>query len=391
VEVVRGKEIVRRYSGRHHCRCVRLGDLENSCMRYDGYEDRFEIYADVAEMAVVICPVCQGTRARALVWTDTDKKKHIDRIYGSPVMQEHLGDWAKEQKMGRLWPNTNHRRKEVAVHVPRTDYTAGPYLDSLMFWCRTCQKLSNYECKGDTHDKVLLRSTHAQGHTGWWGRCPDCHYPFTDRGRRCQNRHSCGACGTSHCTPECPHGCRECHGCGVWLRHGIACPNACVTCSCGMTNTVAGLMGQHGHCRGCGDQLQPEKVGKSSLSWQASIARWEGRCPSCEYTIRVRMTSGVPSTTEGLIECRFVHGGYASSEAGHCPSCHHVMRWDVQERPKSRTTSGGSSGRKTVHSPASWTRTGAKTYDVTKGDYVSPHGDYTARIRGLWDEYQEGR
>jgi hypothetical protein len=386
VTIVRGKEIVRRYNERTHCRCARLGDLSSSCMRYDGYEDRLEIYADVAQMAVIVCPVCQGTRARALLWTNNEGRQYIDRVYGSPASQEFLYEWAKRGKITRIYPNTNHRRKPVQVYVSRTDYRAAPYLDSLMFWCRTCKVLSNYECAESMHDKVLLRSTQAQGHTGWWGRCDECHHPFHDRNRVCPNRHACGGCGRTHCTPDCPNGCWSCGGCGVWMKKGqVTCTNACVLCSqCGYANTQAALLAEHGHCRSCSLRLQEEKVTEVPLRWASLHHRWEGRCPTCEYVVRIS-TGEEPRGTTSLIECRYIHDGYRSNASAHCPGCHNVMRWIVEPRPKDGPSTGGF--QKTVHQPTMWKREG-RGYSVLD---IKEDEEREAYYRYVFDMWQSAR
>lgn len=388
VTLVTGKELVRRYSEDAHCRCQRLGDLASSCMRYIGYQDRFELYADVAAMAIIICPTCRGTRARALVWTDHTGNRWLDRPYGSPTSHEFLYTWAKTQKIGRVWPNVNQKRKAVMVDVPRTDYVAGAYHDSLMFWCRTCHVLSNYECKNADHDKVLLRSTHAQGHTGWWGRCPECNYPFRDDRRVCTNKRTCGGCGKSHCADGCPNGCWDCHGCGAWMRkQQTTCLNHCVTCSdpcCGYVSTISAVIAQHGHCRACNARLQKEKVSDVPLTWNARYVRWEGSCPECQYSSRIEPHANLaylPKETESLVACRYVHAGHASKTSAHCPGCHHVMRWVVEPRPKV-AASGTSSFTKTVHQPSMWESSGLGKWDAVKD--LERREDYERDLREKW-------
>ena len=68
VDVLEGRAITKAYSAEAHCQCVSIGDLANSCMRYDHNQGTFSIYERAAKLATVKCPSCKGVRARALLW-----------------------------------------------------------------------------------------------------------------------------------------------------------------------------------------------------------------------------------------------------------------------------------------------------------------------------------
>lgn len=64
------------------------GTLWNSCMRYSGQSDFFEVYERYAEMLVLL--ENGKVRARALVWTTEDGSKCLDRVYYTKDDEEEL-------------------------------------------------------------------------------------------------------------------------------------------------------------------------------------------------------------------------------------------------------------------------------------------------------------
>lgn len=329
VTIVRGVEITRRYNQRGYCRCVSTGDMAGSCMRYDDFGPRFKLYEDHASLAVIICPQCNGTRARALLWTDAAGKRYLDRIYGSQANHEALRAWAKEHEYTMIYARDIARVGVVSIPAPNPPdgYPDGaPYLDSLPFWCRTCGTLSNRECERG-HDKTLLRSTQAHGHRGWWGVCPRCGHFYGDHRRRCMNARACPGCGQDSCG-ECPNGCWSCAGCGeLNPATTTACRNACITCACGYVSRQRWLSAMHGRCRNCLAVLAEEVVHDCELTQIAGGYR--GECPECRHVVRfTKMTLRDDQARDGgLIACAAVHDPIDGAQGRHCPSCHVAIRW----------------------------------------------------------------
>lgn len=332
IEVVRGADIGRLYREDAHCRCVPLGELAQSCMRYHYTDDRFALYADNAALAVLRCAGCGGVQGRALLWTDTKGRQFIDRIYASGVRAEQFVAWAASHQYTQLWHGHHGagRVGVVTVPAPYKPYEAAPYLDSLYFWCRTCGTLSNRECVKDRHDLTVLRGTQGTNHRGWWGRCPKCKNSYTSERRQCGYERECGGCGAKSCT-GCPNECVTCVGCGrVDPRGTTTCGNGCVVCTkCNYVNTKSGLGQGHGVCSSCGLQIQDDSVRRIPVHIEGPA--WVGRCDDCGYRIRVSTRlHQAPSPTSGLVACNFVHHGVANPDVGHCPNCHVTIVWDTE-------------------------------------------------------------
>jgi hypothetical protein len=338
VQIVGGAEIVRRYNGTNHCRCVSVGDLASSCMRYPDFGPRFKFYEDHARMAVVVCPACNGTRGRSLLWTGVNGERYFDRIYGSQTTHEQIRAWAKEHGYESVWPRGGYDRNDgvrVVVPAPNPDggYPDGaPYLDSLMYWCRTCGTLSNRECVRG-HDKVQLRSTRPFDHRGWWGICPRCSNFYHDERRVCQNARSCPGCGQDSCG-DCPNECWACAACAtINSRDRTTCREGCIRCECGFVSRTRWLSAMHGRCRNCSVVLQESVIHDVELTQMAGGFR--GSCPECGHSCR--MTSGAILSPRGepgmnLISCDAIHPGIPSvPNCYHCPSCHTSMRWSNVE------------------------------------------------------------
>lgn len=124
------------------------GTLANSCMRYSRCQSYFGIYTanpSVCQMAILTKVDQFGKEllyGRALVWTLTDGRKMIDRIYGNDKVISYMTQWAREQGfIDRAGNYTYSARVEVQLQEWR--FGAYPYCDTLFFLDQKQGKLSN--------------------------------------------------------------------------------------------------------------------------------------------------------------------------------------------------------------------------------------------------------
>jgi hypothetical protein len=245
VRVVTGPDITHWYNECHHCDCTPIGDLDTSCMRYDHCQDRFGIYEDNAEMAILLCP-CGGVRARCLLWTDVNGERWFDRVYGNTTDQEILRTWGTQNGYQQLWFSDIHgSRDQVTVTCPDRGYALAPYLDSLSNWCRTCAELSTHGCRNSSHDRVELHN-HETGYIGYQ-RCDDCGARLDDN-EYCPNAYYCDGCDEFYHGDDCPN-CLICPGCdepyAPW--RGRQCN--CIECpECGEIHAARDWRHEEGHC-----------------------------------------------------------------------------------------------------------------------------------------------
>lgn len=290
IRIVGGSDITDVYSDYWHCSCGRnLGDLADSCMRYDKCQDRFGLYEDNAQLAVLPCPTCDGTRGRALLWEDVDGKGWIDRIYAGPADTETMKLWARANGYTSCWSERRHGPidRTITVPAPGRDYDAAPYLDSLMHWCRTCGTLSNEQCPEQGHWRIQLRDyMYGNNHAGWQPPCAHCGGQI-DRYGHCDATLTCDGCGVYYCAQDgdgCPNGCQPCEGCERVLRDGDDC-ESCYRCGCDRIVSAPTLSANLGRCL-CGEVLNESWLDYRTvpLTWQRAGTNYcelSGQCPDC--------------------------------------------------------------------------------------------------------------
>lgn len=342
VELLSGKDIGTHYNARKHCHCESLGDLANSCMRYDYGDGFFAIYEKLAHLAVIRCPQCKGIRARAVAW-DTDGKKYVDRRYGTQQNKQALLSFLTKEGYVDVWPGSvgSEHKTAFSLAFPAlpADLTAAPYLDSLIYWCRTCQTLGNRggACSKAKHDLAVLRGQNGTNHQGWYGLCPDCGSPLDHR-RRCPNLRTCPGCDASWCggSAKCPNACVRCTSCSAYRKKDVlACPNGCIDCpTCGTGNRKTYLNQTHGQCRQCGATVTTSEVVEYRL--KLTRDRYDNlttRCPGCDWRIVMKEYSRLG----GLQKCEHVHNGPYGYEGGHCSSCHAYIVLEAPPEKKAST------------------------------------------------------
>lgn len=334
VEFLEGGDITIAYREASHCRCVSIGDLANSCMRYDNLRNAFNIYEKTAKLAVARCPTCQKVRGRAVAW-NAGSVKYIDRRYGTGQVKQLILDTALAAGYIDVWPGEVGRSSDRRFVIPFTasvkEIKAGPYMDSFYYWCRTCNVLTNKgeSCYNAAHDVTIMRGTRGTDHQGWWGRCASCGTELDHLGE-CPRQQTCEGCGVIWCgarnsafgpRPSCPNNCIRCAACGSMRKQGVKdCPKGCVRCTgCGTDNQYAFLNQTHGQCRSCGMKIKDDGTEHTlRLKHDTHEGYYTARCPECNWKIVTEQTDA----RAGLIPCEHVHNGPYGMEGGHCRQCH---------------------------------------------------------------------
>lgn len=205
-DVVKGDEIGHWYN--HSKYYQRSGTLGQSCMsnvptRY------FDIYMSNPDVCSLIIFRSMEDNdkiiARALLWTLSDDKKFVDRIYTINDSDVQLfRDYAKEMGWYCKYHNSSSDsnqayapdgttlRLNLTVNIKKGGYGSYPYLDTLKYWDRNSGTLSSEKSSGD----YVLEDTGGDYLTG----CDTCEG---------EGRVSCG-----NCDGDGEYECYECDGNG---------------------------------------------------------------------------------------------------------------------------------------------------------------------------------
>lgn len=131
-EIVRGDDIRKWYDESNYA--TQSGELGNSCMKYTFCQSYFRIYTEnpeVCEMLIFFNNERTKILGRALLWTDINGKKFIDRIYA--FKNSHLSlfiKWANKNSYKELYESET----KVKVKIKNKNYEEYPYMDSLLFF-----------------------------------------------------------------------------------------------------------------------------------------------------------------------------------------------------------------------------------------------------------------
>lgn len=128
-EIVTGEKIKHWYLKDNYS--AQTGQLGSSCMRHASCQNYFNLYIENPEVCqLLIFKSATGDKinGRALLWTDVDGKKWIDRIY--TVKDSYISlfnKWAEENGYDTIY-RTDIKTK---VKVKNKNYEYYPYVDSL--------------------------------------------------------------------------------------------------------------------------------------------------------------------------------------------------------------------------------------------------------------------
>ena len=131
-EIVYGEDIKHWYSEDKYA--TKSGQLGNSCMRYNSCKDYFDIYTENPEVCqLLIFKSLNGEKllGRALLWTDVDGKKLMDRIY--TTKDNYI-------KLFKKWGNENNYKLiydedfSTKIKIDAKDYNKYPYMDTFKYY-----------------------------------------------------------------------------------------------------------------------------------------------------------------------------------------------------------------------------------------------------------------
>lgn len=154
VEVVeiKGKEIKDAYLLNNYSQEHDLGDLANSCMRYDQCQYWLNLYTENPDKIsmLVLKQRGRGIIGRALVWTLNNGERALDRVYGSQPTQNLITEYANEQGIrSKKYLLTNG-----IVTLENYEFESYPFLDTLfyahaptktLYTEKTLSKINNYD------------------------------------------------------------------------------------------------------------------------------------------------------------------------------------------------------------------------------------------------------
>ena len=198
-KIVKGEEIRKNYLHENYLNMN--GSLGNSCMRYDKCQSFLDIYVENEDKVSLVVlmndkvkvkkKVSDGAgglveieeemenkvTGRAILWTDKNDRKVMDRIYTNNSADEQLfKDFAKannfwykkDQNMYEDTPFIGPNREEeryITVYLKSKDYEYYPYMDSLKFYNPGTGKITNSD---DSYEYELTDTD------GGNGRCDEC-------------------------------------------------------------------------------------------------------------------------------------------------------------------------------------------------------------------------
>ena len=168
IKVVKGEEIRYWYLSDNYCQSTLngKGSLGKSCMRYQSCQQFLDIYVNNPDQVSLVIYVDENNKlkSRALLW-ETDKGKHLDRIYYTDDSEVNLVD---------KWVNDNfeiNRKRYSNIEItltgksnPDGSYDYYPYMDTFMYYYAPEKKLYNSEPSVSNRKKLYeLQDTGGYG------------------------------------------------------------------------------------------------------------------------------------------------------------------------------------------------------------------------------------
>jgi len=131
-QIVYGEDIKYWYS--EDVYATKSGQLGNSCMRHKACQDYFDIYTENPEVCqLLIFKSLAGDKllGRALLWTDVDGKKLMDRIYTTKDNYIKLfKKWADEKGYKQIYDD----EFSTKIKVNPKYYKKYPYMDTFSYY-----------------------------------------------------------------------------------------------------------------------------------------------------------------------------------------------------------------------------------------------------------------
>jgi hypothetical protein len=296
-KIVKGKDIRNSYLVDNYLNTN--GSLGNSCMRYEKCQKFLDIYVENPDKVSLVILEKEGKiTGRAILWTDEDDRRVMDRIYTNNSADEQLfKDFAKannfwykkDQNMYEdtpfIGPNGEEERY-ITVHLKAVDHNYYPYMDSLKFYNPGTGRITN---NSDSYEYNLTDTDGGNGscdECGGSGRleCGDCDGDGEVECRECGGH---GEVNCEECEGDGDVECSVCDGegkeeCGYCDGHG---ESDCSTCD--GEGKIEGDDGEEEECSDCGGS------GKES----------------CEHCDGEGSRECGPCDGSGKRKCRYCDGG----------------------------------------------------------------------------------
>ena len=195
-----------------------FGSLGNSCMRYDGCQDFFGIYVDNQETCSLVVLDSEKEEGkicgRALLWTDNEGRRIMDRIYVNRQQDEELfkqfaqknGFLHKASQNMEENPFISPEGKTVQISAiirVRGYFYKYPYMDTFKYYKDAGESSYLTNDPGNRHDYTLTDTGGGNGDEcemcGGEGRteCPECYGRGSHRCENCDGHGEidCDSCG----------------------------------------------------------------------------------------------------------------------------------------------------------------------------------------------------
>jgi hypothetical protein len=227
-KIVKGEDIRKSYLGTSYLNDS--GSLGNSCMKYAKCQKFLDIYVENEDkVQLIVLTKEEKVAGRAILWTDSNNQKVMDRIYTNNSADEQLfKDFASsnnflyknEQNMSSDVPfikpdgDKNHM---ITIELKVKDYNYYPYMDSFKYYNPTTGEITNDSDNDGEEGIYTLEDT-----DGGNGHCDECGGGGTMECNDCEGEGevSCSNCDgdgevrCSNCSGEGTFDCGECEGSG---------------------------------------------------------------------------------------------------------------------------------------------------------------------------------
>ena len=133
LSVVQGEDIKTNYLEDNYLQI--MGQLGNSCMRYERCQSYLDIYVQNPEVCKLLVLKEGGkVKGRALLWILSDGRKYIDRIYTIQDSDKNIfKDWAKKNGYDLTY-DMSTSNEDIKVNLKVTSFSKYPYMDTFEYY-----------------------------------------------------------------------------------------------------------------------------------------------------------------------------------------------------------------------------------------------------------------
>lgn len=133
LSVVQGEDIKTNYLEDNYLEI--MGQLGNSCMRYERCQSYLDIYVQNPEVCKLLVLKEGGkVKGRALLWILSDGRKYIDRIYTIQDSDKNIfKDWAKKNGYDLTY-DMSTSNEDIKVNLKVTSFSKYPYMDTFEYY-----------------------------------------------------------------------------------------------------------------------------------------------------------------------------------------------------------------------------------------------------------------